>query len=78
MLFIPVSSLKTNFMRFGNLWRKLKNKEDFLVVLCVLGVLLLSLGIALIKTFPPFATNLIILGSFLFYISVVALVFVIK
>lgn len=61
-----------------NLTKKMKTKENVLIITTVLGVVLLSFGILLIKIFPSFATNLIIVGSFLFYISIIALVFLTK
>jgi len=54
----------------------LKDKETKLTAALILGIILLSLGIATIK-FSPLGTVLIIAGSSLIYISVIALVFVV-
>jgi len=58
------------------LLKRIQQKENTLMITIIFGILLLSLGILLIKATPPFATSLIILGSFLLFVSVVAFVFV--
>jgi hypothetical protein len=52
--------------------------ENILFYSILSGVLILSAGIGLIKLNGKFGSSLIILGSSLLYVGLVALVFVIK
>lgn len=65
-------NLKSRFINF------FKDKEKFLTFFITLGVILISLGVYIMGSdLAPFiGSRLIIIGSGIFYISVVALVFV--
>ncbi|MFB6088178.1 MAG: hypothetical protein ABEK36_00180 [Candidatus Aenigmatarchaeota archaeon] len=57
----------------------LKTKENILIFAITLGILMMSLGIYIMgaKIHPFLGSRIIIIGSGLFYIGVVILVFVI-
>lgn len=57
---------------------EMKTKEDKLTVSLIVGILILSIGIGIIKLIPPLGSSLIILGSTVLYVSIIALVFTIK
>jgi len=58
-------------------WKIFENKENALLIALIVGIILLSVGIAIIKVLPKFGTSLIIVGSSVIYFSIIILVFVI-
>jgi hypothetical protein len=58
-------------------WKIFENKENALLIALIVGIILLSVGIAIIKIFPKFGTSLIIVGSSFIYFSIIILAFVV-
>lgn len=53
------------------------NLENILIITCIIGLVLISFGIYLIgsRTFPDLGTNILIIGSGIFYFSTILLAF---